>query len=348
MPVELTLKEIAGAISGRVVGDAARVVRDVAPIEEASEGDITFISDRRRLKFLKSTDAAAVILGESDYPPPGGTDKNLILVENTLLAFIRVLDIFRPQAPAAPGVHPKAEVSPNAAIGRDASIQAFAVVEDGAVIGDRTTLYPGVYIGRDARVGDDAILYSGVCVREGCLIGSRVIIHCNSVVGSDGFGYARVESRHEKIPQRGIVRIEDDVEVGACVTIDRATIGSTVIGRGTKIDNLVQIAHNVKVGTDSIIVAQAGVAGSSRIGNRVQVAGQAGIAGHIEIGDDSALGAKAGVTNNVPPKSIYSGFPAIPHGEWLRASVIYGKLPELKKKMEDLEKRLSKLEKQEG
>ncbi|MBI5827907.1 MAG: UDP-3-O-(3-hydroxymyristoyl)glucosamine N-acyltransferase [Deltaproteobacteria bacterium] len=343
--MELTLKEIAVAVAGCVVGDEAAAVRDVAPIEEATEGDITFISDRRHLKLLKSTGATAVILRESDSPPANGAIKNLILVKDPLLAFVRVMDIFRPQPPVVPGIHPKAEVSPKAAIGTDASIQAFAVVEEGAVIGDRTTLYPGVYIGRGARVGDDTVLHSGVRVREGCQIGSRVIIHCNSVVGSDGFGYARAGSRYEKIPQRGIVRIEDDVEVGACVTIDRATIGSTVIGRGTKIDNLVQIAHNVKVGTDSVIVAQAGIAGSTRIGNRVQVAGQAGIAGHIEIGDDSSLGAKAGATNDIPPRSVYSGFPAIPHKEWLRASVVYGKLPELKKKLEELEKRLSKLEK---
>ncbi len=346
--MELTLKEIASAVDGRVAGDEGAAVRDVAPIEEASEGDITFVSDRRHLKLLGSTGATAVILRESDSPAADGAGRNLILVKDPLRAFMRVMDILRPQPPVVPGIHPRAEVSPKAAIGKDASIQAFTVVEEGAVIGDRTTLYPGVYIGRGARVGDDTVLHSGVRVREGCRIGSRVIIHCNSVVGSDGFGYARVESRYVKVPQRGIVRIEDDVEVGACVTIDRATIGSTVIGRGTKIDNLVQIAHNVKVGADSVIVAQAGVAGSARIGNRVQVAGQAGIAGHIEIGDGSTLGAKAGATNDIPQGSVYSGFPAIPHKEWLRASVVYGKLPELKKRIEELEKRLGRLEEQQG
>lgn len=344
----MTLKEIAGSIAGRVAGDEAAAVRDVAPIEEAAEGDITFISDRRRLKLLGSTGATAVILRESDSAAADGAGKNLIFVKDPLLAFMRVMDIFRPQPPVVPGIHPKAEVSTKATIGKDASIQAFTVVEDGAAIGERTMLYPGVYIGRGAMIGDDAVLHSGVRVREGCLIGNRVIIHCNSVVGSDGFGYTRAGSRYEKIPQRGIVRIEDDVEVGACVAIDRATIGATVIGRGTKIDNLVQIAHNVKVGADSVIVAQAGVAGSARIGDRVQVAGQAGIAGHIEIGDDSSLGAKAGATNDIPPGSVYSGFPAIPHKEWLRASVVFGKLPELKKRIEELEKRLSRLEKQEG
>lgn len=346
--MELTVKEIAGAIGGRVAGDEGAVVRDVAPLEEASEGDITFIADRRRLKLLGSAAATAVILRESDSAAAEGAGRNLILVKDPLRAFLRVMDIFRPQPPVVPGIHPKAEVSPKAAIGKDASIQAFTVVEEGAVIGERTTLYPGVYIGRGAMVGGDAVLHSGVRVREGCQIGDRVIIHCNSVVGSDGFGYTRAGASYVKIPQRGIVRIEDDVEVGACVTIDRATIGATVIGRGTKIDNLVQIAHNVRVGADSVIVAQAGVAGSARIGNRVQVAGQAGIAGHIEVGDDSSLSAKAGATNDIPRGSVYSGFPAIPHREWLRASVVFGKLPELKKRIEELEKRLDRLEKQEG
>ena len=233
---------------------------------------------------------------------------------------------------------------PGAKIGKGVSIQSFCVVEDGSEIGDGTVLYPGVCIGKGALVGAGCVLYQGVVIREGCRIGDNVIIHCNSVVGSDGFGYARDGAKYVKVPQRGIVILADDVELGACVTVDRATIGETVIGRGTKIDNLVQIAHNVKIGEDTVIVAQAGIAGSTRVGSRAQLGGQVGVAGHITIGDEVGVGAQSGVTGDLPSRGVFSGMPAIPHGEWLRAAVVFPKLPELKKKIAELEKRLAELE----
>ncbi|MBI5643304.1 MAG: UDP-3-O-(3-hydroxymyristoyl)glucosamine N-acyltransferase [Deltaproteobacteria bacterium] len=340
MAKEKRLAELAELSGGRVAGDGSVIITGVASIDEAGPGDITFVSDRKYVKLLKTTRASAVIVREEG----AAAGLNLLVVKNPQTAFSQIVDIFKPAYVPAPGIHPKAEVSALAALGNDVSVQPFAVIEEGARIGDRSVIHSGVYIGKDARIGDDTVLYPGVAVREGCIVGSRVIIHCNAVVGSDGFGYARSGASYIKIPQRGIVRIEDDVEIGACVTIDRAAIGETVIEKGVKIDNLVQIAHNVKIGPDTVMAAQTGIAGSARVGGRVQFGGQSGIAGHIEIGSDTMIGAKAGVISSVPPGSILSGFPAISHGEWLRAQAVFGKLPELKKKIAELEERLKGLE----
>lgn len=328
--------------AGRVAGNADAVIEDVAAIDAAGPGEITFLADRANAKLLKSTKASAVIVKEGEYEETSGL--NLVLVKNPQIAFAALLEVFRPGYLPGPGVHPLAAVHAGARLGEGVSIQAFAVVEDGASIGKGAVLFPGVYIGKDAEIGEAAVIYSNVSVREGCKVGARVVIHCNSVIGSDGFGYAWEGGRYFKLPQRGIVRVEDDVEIGACVTVDRAALGETVIGRGSKIDNLVQIAHNVRIGDNAIIVAQAGIAGSTRVGSRVQIGGQVGIVGHIDIGDGVMIGAKSGVSADLPSGGVFSGIPAIPHGEWLRAQSIYAKLPELKKKILELEKRLKALE----
>ncbi len=336
-----TLEELASMVGGGVEGDGTVAISDVAPFDEAKEGEITFLSDAKYLKLLNGTKAGAVVV---KWGTPVSKGVNLLVVENPQLAFARLLDLFRPAALPSAGVHPKAEVHARAAVAEGASIGPFAVVEEGASIGPGAILYPGVYVGRGASVGMDAILYPGVTVREGCLVGNRVIVHANAVIGSDGFGYALSGGKYHKIPQRGIVRVGDDVEIGACVAIDRATIGETVIGRGTKIDNLVQIAHNVKIGEDCVIVSQTGIAGSTRVGDRVQLGGQVGVNGHIEIGKGAMVGAKSGVHKDVPPGSAISGYPAMPHGEWLRLQGVIPKLPEMKKKLSELEKRIKELE----
>jgi UDP-3-O-[3-hydroxymyristoyl] glucosamine N-acyltransferase len=215
-------------------------------------------------------------------------------------------------------------------------------------VGDRTILYPGVYVGRNARVGCDCVLYPNVVVREGCRIGDRVILQPCAVVGSDGFGYAREGTRHFKIPQVGIVVLEDDVEVGAGTTIDRAALGETRVGRGTKIDNLVQLGHNVAVGEDCLIIAQVGVAGSSRLGNRVVMAGQSAVVGHVTLGDGVIVGAKAGVPGDLPPGAVVSGAPAFDHREWMKASTVFRKLPELRRKVLELERRLARLDREQA
>lgn len=336
-----TLGDIASKLNARLVGDGSIAIRDIAPVEDAREGDITLIADRKHLKLINETKASAVIISEGLALD---TDKNLLIVKDPYIALADAIGLLRPKDIVETGAHPLAHVHPGARVSASASIGAFAVIEAGAEVLENAVIYPFVYIGRGARVGAGATLYPGVVVRDGCVIGSSVIVHSNSVIGSDGFGYAKVAAGYRKIPQAGIVRIGDNCEIGACVTIDRATLGETVIGAGTKIDNLVQIAHNVRIGRDCIIVAQTGIAGSAVIGNSVQLGGQCGVAGHIEVGDNCAVAAKTGVTNTIKKGSTVSGMPAIPHRDWLRSSAVFAELPELKKRIMELEKRLAGLE----
>lgn len=339
--MDKTLVELASLVDGTLEGDGSVVIKNVAPIDGAGPGDITFLADPKYSKLLAGTRASAVIVREGVARVEG---LNLIFVKNPQFAFARVVEAIRPPALPLPGVHARAEVAEKAILGKEISVGAFSVIESGAIIGDRTVIFPGVYIGRDALVGEDSVIYSGVSIREGTVIGKRVIIHCNSVIGSDGFGYGFDGSRYFKIPQRGIVRVEDDVEIGACVTVDRAALGETFIGRGTKIDNLVQVAHNVKIGENTIITAQVGIAGSTTVGSYVQLGGQAGLAGHISVGDRVSVAAKAGVTKDIRDGKTVSGFPAISHAEWLRAQTVFPKLPDIKKTVQELLQRIEALE----
>ncbi len=338
---EKTLEELALLVGGRVIGDGSKLVTGVATIEEAGPGDITFLASPKYTAFIKTTKASAVILPE-ERAGIEGPDK--LVVKNPYMAFAEMLNLFRPTFMPPAGVHPNAHVHEKAVLGKGVSVQPFAFVDEGARLGDNVKIFPGVYVGRAVEIGDDTVIYSNVSIREGSKIGKRVIIHCNSVIGSDGFGYAKEGARYHKIPQTGIVRIGNDVEIGASVTIDRATVGETSVGRGTKIDNLVQIAHNVKIGTDTVIVAQVGISGSTKIGSRVTLAGQAGVVGHIEIADDCIVGAQSGVHNDIKKKGVFSGSPAIAHNVWLRAQAVISKLPELKKRLEDLERRIKEIE----
>jgi UDP-3-O-[3-hydroxymyristoyl] glucosamine N-acyltransferase len=344
MAIEKTLEELAGLVGGRIIGDGSRVITGVATLEEARPGEITFLASPRYTPFVKTTRASAVIVSEEK---PGLEGQNLLVSKNPYLAFAAMLKLFRPLVKPPLGVHSKAEVHQKASLGKGVSIQPFAFVDEGARLGDNVCIFPGVYVGRGVYVGDDTLIYSNVSIREGSVIGKRVIIHCNSVIGSDGFGYAKEGEGYHKIPQTGIVRIGDDVEIGACVTIDRATVGETSVGRGTKIDNLVQIAHNVKIGEDTVIVAQVGISGSTRIGSRVTLAGQVGVVGHIEIADDCIVGAQSGVHNDIKKKGVFSGSPAIAHNVWLRVQAVTSKLPEMKKRLDELEKRLKEIETKE-
>lgn len=339
--IKKTLRELAGLVGGDIAGDENVIINGVASIDTAEEGDITFIAGPKYIAGISGTKASAIIASPEIKERHG---RNFLYVKNPYLAFAKTLAFFNPPPLPYQGIYPDAYIHHTAEIGSSVSIYPYVYIDEGANIGDRVLLHPGVYIGRGATIGDDTILYSNVSVRERCRIGKRVIIHCNSVVGSDGFGFAKDGSKYHKIPQIGIVRIEDDVEAGACVTIDRATLGETVIGKGTKIDNLVQIAHNVTIGENSIIVAQVGIAGSTKIGSRVTLAGQVGVVGHIEITDDVVIGSQSGVAQDVKEKGVFSGTPAIPHREWLKAQNIFAKLPEMRKKLLELEKRVRELE----
>jgi UDP-3-O-[3-hydroxymyristoyl] glucosamine N-acyltransferase len=334
------LKELALWVDGTVVGDGEIEISGVAAIEEARAGEITFISNPKYLSNLNTTGASAVIVSKEVTQ----ADKALLCVTHPKLAFARILTLFSQEPYQPKGIDSNAWVSPTAKLGKDLTLYPFVYIGDRCSIGDRVTLYPGVYVGEDSSIGEDSILYPNVSVYSRTLIGSRVILHSGVVVGSDGFGYEKEGRKNVKIPQVGRVEIEDDVEIGANTTIDRATFSKTVIRKGVKIDNLVQVAHNVTIGEDSIIVAQVGISGSTKIGSNVTLAGQVGVVPQVEIGDNVMVGAQAGVTHDLPANQGYLGSPALPHREFLRAITTFPKLPEMKKTLLDLEKRIEKME----
>jgi UDP-3-O-[3-hydroxymyristoyl] glucosamine N-acyltransferase len=338
-----TLAELAAELGGKVVGDGTTVIRGVAGIREALPGDITFLANSRYEPHLAETRASAVICTREgrECPIP------LLQVDNPYLAFQRVVRVFRPDLyRPEPGVHPTAQVSPEAVIGPGVAIGAHCVVERGARIGARAVLMAGCYIGAKVSIGEDTFLYPHVSVREECEIGARCIFHSGVVIGSDGFGFALDGGRYHKVPQVGNVVIGDDVEIGANATIDRATTDSTRIGDGTKIDNLVQIGHNVIVGRHCIIVAQVGIAGSTELEDYVTLGGQAGVTGHIRIGARAMVGAQSGVTKSVAADTVVTGYPAVPHSAWKRLYAFLQKLPLLFQRTKELERRMEALERQ--
>jgi len=339
--MDVTLDDLARLVGGKVTGDGKTVVRAVNGIKEAGPGDITFLANIKYAPLLSSTKASAVILSDGTPSPIPA-----LSVANPDLAFAKAAEHLSGGAcrPAA-GVHATAVVSKSAAVGKNVSIGAGTIVEDGASIGDNGVLFAQVYVGRDTTIGPDALIYPQVVIREKCRIGARVIVHSGTVIGSDGFGYATDKGVHHKIPQVGIVVIEDDVELGANVTIDRARFGRTVIGKGTKIDNLVQIGHNVVLGQGCLLVSQAGIAGSTRLGNSVVMAGQSGLIGHLDIGDGAIITAQSGLTKDVAPKAVMSGSPASDRRTHLKELAALSKLPEALQEIRKLRQELEELRK---
>jgi UDP-3-O-[3-hydroxymyristoyl] glucosamine N-acyltransferase len=335
-----TLRELAELVHGEVRGDPSTAITGIAPCEAAKEGEITFIVSNKYLSLLETTRASAVIT-----PPQVISDKkNLIWAENPQLAFAQILTLYHHKPYRATGIHRTACVSPTARLGRDVSVGPVAVIGEGVVVGDRVAIHPGVFIGDNSIIGEDTVIHANVSIYGGTTIGKRVILHSGVVVGSDGFGYVRDGDAHFKIPQVGGVTIEDEVEIGANSTIDRATLGQTLIKQGTKIDNLVQVAHNVVIGENTVVVAQVGLAGSTRVGRNVILAGQAGVADHIEIGDNVIVGAQAGVGKSIPANQIVQGSPCMPQKEFLRSSLLILRLPQIKRTLDDLVRRIKALE----
>jgi UDP-3-O-[3-hydroxymyristoyl] glucosamine N-acyltransferase len=337
----LKLQDIATRLECRLEGDGSIDISGVAGIEDAGPGDLTFFTNPKYAPELRATRASAVILGENAEAAPCA----MLRAKQPYLAFARAVALFAdPWRPPA-GVHPRAWVGEHVTLGADVSIGPFAVIEDGARLGSRTIVHAHVTIGRQAEIGDDCVIHARVCVRERIRIGHRVVIQDGAVIGSDGFGFARrPDGTHHKIPQIGGLVIEDDVEIGANTTIDRPAVGETRIGAGTKIDNLVQIAHGVSVGRNVLLAAQVGVAGSVTIEDDVTLAGQVGVAGHITLGKGVIATAQTGIPNSVPAGEFVSGYPAIRNKDWLRASAVFRRLPELKKRIADLEQRIKALE----
>ncbi len=336
------LEELAEVVGGKVIGDGGIRIVGVAGIKEAQEGQITFLANPKYESYLSTTAASAVITqGNGNF---GGS---VIKVTNPYLAFLKVVTLFSlgPMDRYPRGIHETAVIAESAAIGKEVSIGAYVVIGENVKISRGATILPLACINEDVKIGEDCLIYPHVTIRERCEIGARVIIHSGAVIGSDGFGYAKDGNRHHKIPQIGIVRIEDDVEVGANTTIDRATTGVTLIKRGSKIDNLVQIAHNVIVGENSVLAAQVGVSGSTELGKNVVLAGQAGLVGHIKIGEGAMVGAQGGVTKSIPSDTNVSGYPAREHSFAKKIYAATTRLPDLLKDFRDLQNRVKALEK---
>ena len=324
------------------------VIQRVAAIDEASAGEITFLSHPRYQQFLPSCRASAVIIASGTAGAENHPALNYLESANPYLAFAKILQLFSPAPKFAGVISPESHVEGSAMVAEGVTIFPHAFVGSGARIGKGSVVFPGVFIGEKAQIGANCVLYPNVVVRERCRVGDRVILHAGVVIGSDGFGYAGTGSERIKIPQIGIVVIEDDVEIGANTTVDRATLGKTVVGRGAKIDNLVQIAHNVAVGEHSVIAAQTGIAGSSQVGKNVTIAGQVGVVNHIKIGDGAMIGPQSGIPQSVPPGAMLSGgIAAAPHHEWLRVMALLPQLPKLWSAVRNLEKRVAQVLKQE-
>ncbi len=336
----MKLREFSEIVRGTIIGDPEIEITGVSGISDAKEGDISFISSPKYLRYLHESKASCIIVKDA---VEGFTIAQLI-VANPRYAFAKALELFYPGPVFEPRISDRAEVSEKAIVGKGVSIFAFSYISDDVSIGDETVILPGVFIGEKTKIGSRCMIYPNVTIRENVRIGNRVIIHAGTVIGSDGFGYIFEKEMHYKIPQVGGVVIEDDVEIGSNVSIDRATTGNTVISSGTKIDNLVQIAHNVKIGEKTLIIAQVGISGSSEIGSHVILAGQVGIADHSTIDSGTMIGAKSGVHGHLS-KGLYSGAPAIPHHTWLKAQAVFAKLPEMNKKIKEIEDRLNKVEK---
>lgn len=340
MAVTKTLRELAAFLGGTVAGDGTVEITGVRGIEEAGTGDITFIANPKYRRFLETTAASAVIVP----PDIGKSSKNLLIIEKPYVALARLLPLFYREEPDHTGVSAKAHVDPGARIAADVTIYPGAFVGRGAVIARGAVIHPGVSIGNHVHIGEDSVLYPNVTVYRRCTIGRRVILHAGVVVGSDGFGFASPGTDNIKVSQVGTVQIDDDCEIGANCTIDRGALGRTWIQRGVKMDNLVQIGHNVVVGENAIIVAQVGISGSSKLGKGVLVGGQAGVAGHITIGDHAMVAAKTGIHRDVAAHQIVSGFVQMPHEEFLRVNSTMPKLPEMRKTILTLRKRVEELE----
>jgi UDP-3-O-[3-hydroxymyristoyl] glucosamine N-acyltransferase len=339
-----TLGSIAEALGATLEGDPSRLITGVAPLDKAGPEHVSFLVNPKYRRAAEQSAAGAVVVGRGVE----GLPQALLRVDSAQAALIPLLRLFHPEAPILAGVHPAAIVAPGARVHPSASIGPYAVIEPGAVIGARNRVGALCFVGAGATLGDDVVLHPRAVVSDGVIIGSRVVVHPGAVLGADGFGYAFDGTAHRKIPQVGGLRIEDDVEIGANTTIDRATLGETRIRRGSKIDNLVQVGHNCDVGEDVILVSQVGISGSCKIGNRAILAGQVGVADHVTIGEGAVLTAQSGVPNDVAAGEVWSGTPSRPAPETRRIWAAETLLPQLVRKVRALEKRVRELEGRAG
>ncbi len=335
--MEISLDTIAKAVQGKIQGDLQKKISGAASFEEAAENQITFAAGSKYLKRIGDTNAGAVIVPMQVQ----NTDTNFIVVENPEVAFAKALKVLYPREKQTPGIHPSAVIGENLSCKGDASIGPLVSVGDSVTLGKNVILHPGVVLGKGVTIGDDVEIHPNVTVLRDCIIGNRVVIQAGSVIGSDGFAFKPTGEEYIQTPHIGIVRLDDDVEIGAGNTIDRGTLGDTWLKKGVKTDNLVHVAHNVTVGENTLLIAQVGIAGSAFIGKNAIIAGQSGVADHVTVGDHSIVSGRTGVAQSVPSGQIVSGaIPEMPHKLWLRVQRIIKQLPELRKKVLDMEKRI--------
>jgi UDP-3-O-[3-hydroxymyristoyl] glucosamine N-acyltransferase len=339
--MKFTAQTIANFLKGEIVGNPDVEVWDIAKIEEAKPGSIAFFSNPKYLKFVYTT-GASIILVNKDFKPEAEIKSTLIKVENAYQSFASLLELYQQSKPVKEGIEKESFVSNSAKLGLQVYIGAFSYISDNAIIGNKAKIYPQVFIGENVSIGENSIIYPGVKIYADCIIGNNCIIHAGAIIGADGFGFApNSENNYAKIPQIGNVILEDYVEIGANTTIDRATMGSTIIRKGVKLDNLIQIAHNCEVGENTVIAAQVGVSGSTKIGRDCMVGGQAGFAGHLNIANGVKLGAQSGINSNIPEEnSTLIGSPVMNFKDFMRSSVLFRKFPALAQQINNLEKEL--------
>ena len=341
--MEFTAEMIAGFLGGEIVGDKEAKVHTVSSIEEGKAGSLSYLTNPKYEAYIYTTGASVVLVNRT-FEPAQPLSATLIKVDDAGACVLKLLEMYNAAKPRRSGISPLASVCAEAQVGEGCYIGDFAVIEADVKIGNGCQIYPQVYLGTGVSVGEGTILYPGVKVYEGCLIGRNCILHAGAVIGADGFGFMpNAAGGFDKIPQLGNVVIEDDVEIGANTCIDRATMGSTVIRRGVKLDNLIQVGHNVVVGEHTVCASQVGIAGTSKIGRHCMLGGQVGIAGHLTIGDNVQLGSKSGISNNIPEGTVYFGYPALPISRYHRANAVFRNLPELSKTVYRMEKQLNEL-----
>lgn len=337
--MKFSVEDLAKLVEGTVYGDGSISIEEARSLDQGAEHAISFaIGDYR--EFAKDSKAGALLVDAKieDCTIPQ------IVVSNAKAAFAKLLEVFHPPVVFPEGIHETAIIGKNVTIGKNVKIGPYCVVYDNVIIGDNVTLHAYVYIGHNVRIGEGTTIYASSIVHENCILGKRVVLRANAVIGGEGFGFATENGKHTHIPQVGNVILEDDVEVGSCSCIDNATMGSTLVRRGTKIDNLVHLGHNVEIGEDCFLIAQVGIAGSTKCGNHVIFAGQTGCTGHITIGDNVTFAGKTGITGNVPSNGLYAGFPMRPHKEWLKLAAYESRLPDMVKQLKALEKEVAALQ----
>lgn len=340
--MEFTAEQIARYVNGTVEGDASVTVNTFAKIEEGRKGALSFLSNPKYSHYLYSTESSIVLIGK-DFHLESPVKATLIRVDNAYECVARLLQLYESSKPRKTGIDRLASVAQSAKIGKDVYIGPFACIGEEAVVGDGTQIYPHTVVGDNVRIGSNCILYPNVTIYEGCRLANNITIHAGTVIGADGFGFAPGADGYDKIPQIGIVTIEDNVEIGANTCVDRSTMGSTVIRKGVKVDNLVQIAHNVEVGENTVMSAQVGVAGSTKIGSWCMFGGQVGLAGHISIGDKTSLGAQSGVPGNIKGNQTLIGTPPMEPKSYFKSQAIFRKLPEMYKELNELKKQIEEL-----